>query len=940
MPIMKRALSKPARAEAERPAPAAQPADGGTGLVSMGEYSYSQGVVQRQVAGSMPPPSTSAAGALAADAKPANRTGLPRRLKAGVEALSGVSLDHVRVHYRSPKPAQLQAHAYAKGAEIHLAPGQERHLPHEAWHAAQQAQGRVRPTFQLKGDTPVNDHPDLEREADRMGAAALRWSEAQPLATPAQALRVSTRSVGAGVIQGVFTYEETPVDSEEAAEELAGRLYDTLSEDVDEPKMTRPEFIKAIQELATSGDHGELEDDYFKRLITDGLIRETFPFESIGRRVHTRTNAGANFPPQRSVFHRKLRSDTRSDLSYAILHDFLQQALAQVDEPEHIKRAIAAALENFNPGNPGAVLDPGLNADLQLVVQHLLKYQSFNHPALKDTSSAANQAENEFRALLLEQTKLIISRTAQNLRSIVPRDPDFDSGASLYDALPAPIDVNRPLAHSVFSDETYKAVYKITQKVLRGAHDLSQAEPSTSTAPRSTEDRIAAWRPHLNRSFFDAIEGGEYSSIPKGGGQKYAREHLHLPYDEDAESFDEGSSDISSDPGTDDELFDADDTLAEANVKRRTAANTFGTFVKLTEQKKALDEQDEANKTKFRRLQKGVRIRTKRLNKHYKDRFDAISKEADYRSGKISNIERRIETLRTERLFFEELLNNRSPLQVKDKLKSVGKDNPAYGAVQAFLAQHGSLRANTIAFKTAFAKFVEKLREEEAAIRKRLRLLKGGEESLSRKRTRLDAFYNDTPVGDIISGRTRSPRGWRSRYTEIFGDLGDEGLDRLTSRAPPVPLGLDEAAHNGRVYAPNAPGIRDTGECLWDTLRVRYGISTQNLQTAAGDAGLTFEANTAVDELPGLIDALCEITGRDLELVVDIFDLENLAYLRTDTIGHGNDRMYIALFWHQPSVNGHFVPPKEALHEDSDDESSAPSKPRKKKPRYKSPTRR
>ncbi|WEK01773.1 MAG: DUF4157 domain-containing protein [Candidatus Sphingomonas phytovorans] len=104
--------------------------------------------------------------------KPANRTGLPDTLKAGVESLSGVSLDNVNVHYNSDKPAQLNAHAYAQGTDIHVAPGQERHLPHEAWHVVQQAQGRVQPTMQMKGDVPVNDDEGLEQEADTMGNKA------------------------------------------------------------------------------------------------------------------------------------------------------------------------------------------------------------------------------------------------------------------------------------------------------------------------------------------------------------------------------------------------------------------------------------------------------------------------------------------------------------------------------------------------------------------------------------------------------------------------------------------------------------------------------------------------------------------------------------------------------------------------------------------------
>lgn len=100
------------------------------------------------------------------------QTGLPHRLKAGVESLSGVSLDHVQVHYNSSQPAQLNAHAFAQGHHIHIAPGQERHLPHEAWHVVQQAQGRVRPTVQMKAGVSVNDDPGLEREADVMGAKA------------------------------------------------------------------------------------------------------------------------------------------------------------------------------------------------------------------------------------------------------------------------------------------------------------------------------------------------------------------------------------------------------------------------------------------------------------------------------------------------------------------------------------------------------------------------------------------------------------------------------------------------------------------------------------------------------------------------------------------------------------------------------------------------
>lgn len=102
-----------------------------------------------------------------------NNTGLPDSLKTGVESLSGYSLNDVSVHYNSQKPAQLNAHAYAQGTDIHVAPGQEKHLPHEAWHVVQQKQGRVKPTMQMKGNVNINDDVGLEKEADVMASIAI-----------------------------------------------------------------------------------------------------------------------------------------------------------------------------------------------------------------------------------------------------------------------------------------------------------------------------------------------------------------------------------------------------------------------------------------------------------------------------------------------------------------------------------------------------------------------------------------------------------------------------------------------------------------------------------------------------------------------------------------------------------------------------------------------
>lgn len=107
------------------------------------------------------------------DAPRPNNTGMPDNLKSGIESLSGFSMDDVRVHYNSSKPATVQALAYTQGTDIHVAPGQEKCLPHEAWHVAQQMAGRVSPTTNVNG-MPVNDNAALEHEADVMGEKAVQ----------------------------------------------------------------------------------------------------------------------------------------------------------------------------------------------------------------------------------------------------------------------------------------------------------------------------------------------------------------------------------------------------------------------------------------------------------------------------------------------------------------------------------------------------------------------------------------------------------------------------------------------------------------------------------------------------------------------------------------------------------------------------------------------
>lgn len=164
-----------------------------------------------------------------------NRTGLPDTLKAGVESLSGLSMDHVRVHYNSAKPAQLNAHAYAQGSEIHVAPGQQRHLPHEAWHVVQQAQGRVQPTMQMGTGMSVNDDMSLEHEADVMGSRASAGATAA--VENASLGRVGSASTSAMSVaqRRLYIYRDQLVD-----DALLGQLREKATEQIAEGDTAGP----------------------------------------------------------------------------------------------------------------------------------------------------------------------------------------------------------------------------------------------------------------------------------------------------------------------------------------------------------------------------------------------------------------------------------------------------------------------------------------------------------------------------------------------------------------------------------------------------------------------------------------------------------------------------------------------------------------------------
>ena len=107
-----------------------------------------------------------------------NLTGIPTQMKLDFERRSGLSFDDVRVHYNSDKPRKIGALAYTQIPQVHIGPGQERHLQHELGHVVQQKQGIVRPTARVKG-LSVNNSNVLELQADSFAKGNLTKTAAQ-----------------------------------------------------------------------------------------------------------------------------------------------------------------------------------------------------------------------------------------------------------------------------------------------------------------------------------------------------------------------------------------------------------------------------------------------------------------------------------------------------------------------------------------------------------------------------------------------------------------------------------------------------------------------------------------------------------------------------------------------------------------------------------------
>ncbi|MCG8477128.1 MAG: DUF4157 domain-containing protein [Cytophagales bacterium] len=237
--------------------------------------------------------------------KDVDKTGLPDQLKSGVENLSGYSMDDVKVHYNSDKPAKLQAQAYAQGTDIHVAPGKEKHLPHEAWHVAQQKQGRVNPTNQMKGKVGINDSETLENEADSMGQKAVSTGEV--LQKKKGESRQDSASLKTKTLKNT-TLQQRPVIQRKPTKRVTDKEITAILDRL-EDEGTRKELYAVAKRLIKDGS-----------LWFDNSIKETCAYPDPEKKIVVVTI------PERLLFESKRKGDVTIERDAITYHELTHAA--------------------------------------------------------------------------------------------------------------------------------------------------------------------------------------------------------------------------------------------------------------------------------------------------------------------------------------------------------------------------------------------------------------------------------------------------------------------------------------------------------------------------------------------------------------------------------------------------------------------------------------
>ncbi|WP_198145046.1 eCIS core domain-containing protein [Microscilla marina] len=264
------------------------------------------------------------------------------QLKHNVSQLMGVDVTNTQVHYNSDKPTQLKAEAFAQGNQVHLAPGKERHLGHELAHIGQQKQGRVKPTLQMKGGTSINDDPQLEQEADKIGDKALQMKLPQGSTLPLP--QKSTPSGNNAPVQRVImTKDGTKYDSNSAGQ-------GNWSENVKKLMILPDLFLILNHDTLTQFTNGKEVDMLgpYKYLLGETHTDKETPFEYAQKIWRPGWNNSITFAAEGKSDHTEysVKYDSKYDHISPIEDRVVKEARIFLWIPDMIKKHQKAMINN------------------------------------------------------------------------------------------------------------------------------------------------------------------------------------------------------------------------------------------------------------------------------------------------------------------------------------------------------------------------------------------------------------------------------------------------------------------------------------------------------------------------------------------------------------------------------------------------------------------
>lgn len=598
-----------------------------------------------------------------------NKTGLPDDLKNAAENLSGLDLSDVRVHYNSCKPAQLQALAYTQGTEIHVSPGEEKHLPHEMWHTVQQKQGRVKPTFSLHSGVRINDDTKLEQEATNMGAKAASLHSPSPVqfqrALPSVQCAVVQRQIGENGNEK-FVIEKSSGNIYLSKRNYSGwydlysqgkggyTFYNTVAPDDDDYDLYNGDGSNDDPQFIITSDQAKRRVMTFAPVVND---------EEDYTELHDLSGGGG----------------TTSDFSYAQMSTALHRVLNRDDlsfdfTDESIKKGSELPLED------GPVeLDETLNHDLQLIALHLLKYQEFHTPP--NLVSENRVAENEWRQEELELTRAWMQLLeGSGIKLMLPEMPvTGENHSRLRNIYPGPIDIGFPPdeKNTLFTYPDNKAIFLLNKRMEQDAFfrrkkrkidKQENAEEEEHLFLEETPDEVEAFealqkekRQAETESYLKMITEQDDSTVrdPK----VYLRRTMKLKRSDSRDSFDlSDSSDVEEN-----EIYDSDDDLETSDHKRKTFLHVLGTLVKWTNRKVLEDmrriqllDNTISKKKRLRKVSHLIALSQARqqLRKHEEmlEKFERIHDKLQLKlHDKFNSVRKLSESYRSKREMVEEI---------------------------------------------------------------------------------------------------------------------------------------------------------------------------------------------------------------------------------------------------------------------------------------------